>query len=397
MKNATAQIYLRTDFQRKDGTYPIYLRITIDRKTKKIPLGITVNLEHWDAKNLKVKRGDVQHLKKNMATEKELARAKDIVFNHKIEGKTITFDSFESQFKENNSSSKYSFFDFANSEIENDYRNRGSYDTYRTRKSTIKAVKDFFNKDFSFDFLTYKTIKELDDQLKRQGKSLSTRARVLKTIKTMFNRAIQHGYCKHNPVEGYKYSTKDTERERLNKDELQSLENLFDSPSTHYTIKRTLQPFLFCCYTGLRYKDIQGLRFSNVIEDIYEGQPYKFIRFTMHKSNEQMDVPLNKIALALLPEKGFREDKIFKVYSNQPLNRYLKEATKLAGINKTISFHCSRHTFATLLLSAGVPIETVSKLLGHKDIKTTQIYAKVLPKSKINAVKALNSLMNSEN
>lgn len=144
----------------------------------------------------------------------------------------------------------------------------------------------------------------------------------------------------------------------------------------------------------MRYRDVKALRHKNIIEDTSDGQVYKLVSFTMHKSNEQIDIPLNDRALALLPNCGFREDNVFSVYSNQPLNRYLKDAASLAGINKPISFHCSRHTFATLLLNREIPIEAVSKLLGHKDIKTTQIYAKILPKTKLNAVRVLDSLKN---
>ncbi len=80
----------------------------------------------------------------------------------------------------------------------------------------------------------------------------------------MYNRAIKQGLCKFNPVEEYKYSTKDAEREPLNEDELKSLENLFINPNTHSTIKRALQPFLFCCYTGLRYRDVKALRHKKI-------------------------------------------------------------------------------------------------------------------------------------
>ncbi len=169
MKNATAQIHIRSDFERKDGTFPIYyLRVTIDRKTKKIPLGITVSLKYWDIKHLEGKRGDVQHLKKNLARDKELARVQEIVLNHKIEGKTLTLERFDEHFKGISTNLKNSFFELAFSEIENDYAHKGSYETYRTRKSTIKAVKDYFNKDFPFDYIDYNALKRLDDHLKKE-------------------------------------------------------------------------------------------------------------------------------------------------------------------------------------------------------------------------------------
>ena len=96
--------------------------------------------------------------------------------------------------------------------------------------------------------------------------------------------------------------------------------------------------------------------------------------------------------MALIPYKTFDEANVFQVYTNQPLNRYLHKAVEEAKIDKRITFHCSRHTFATILLRKNVRITTVSKLLGHKDLKTTMIYAKILPESKEEAVMALDSL-----
>jgi site-specific recombinase XerD len=210
----------------------------------------------------------------------------------------------------------------------------------------------------------------------------------------MVNRAKLQGLVKENPVMSFKYKEKVGEREYLTKDEVRLLEDLLEKPETHFTIKKALVPFLFSCYTGLRYRDIFELRHKNIVTKTDKENSALSIKFVMHKTKDLQEVPLNKKAIALIPPKTFDEDKVFRVYTNQPMNRFLKDGVELAGIKKTISFHCARHTFATLLLSAGVPIETVSKLLGHKDIKTTQIYAKVLPESKVNAIEMLDRVLN---
>jgi integrase/recombinase XerD len=110
----------------------------------------------------------------------------------------------------------------------------------------------------------------------------------------------------------------------------------------------------------------------------------------MHKTKDELELPLNKKAIQLIPPKTFDEDRLFPVYTNQPMNRYLQKAADLAQIPKNISFHCSRHTFATMLLSKGADITTVSKLLGHQSLKTTMIYAKILPQTKRKAVDLLD-------
>ena len=139
--------------------------------------------------------------------------------------------------------------------------------------------------------------------------------------------------------------------------------------------------FLFSCYTGLSYIDIKELNPNQILVGI-DGN--KWIHTQRIKTNEQLKIPLLPKAKKIL-EKYKNEivasDKLLPVYSNQKMNKILKEIAKACGIHKNITFHVARHTFATTVtLSNGVPIETVSKLLGHTKLTTTQIYARVLQK-----------------
>jgi integrase len=118
----------------------------------------------------------------------------------------------------------------------------------------------------------------------------------------------------------------------------------------------------------------------------------------MEKTSRNHAIPvMDDFAMSLIPPKDDKPDNslVFEMVSNQKYNIALKEVMTAAEINKNISSHCARHTFATLSLSAGVPIEVVSKLLGHKDIKTTMIYAKVLPQLKIQGMEKLSALINA--
>jgi integrase len=389
MESYSAKIYVRDDYQKKDGSNTIYLRVTINRKMKKYSIGVNVNMNHWDKRTLKVKRGDLAHFNKNMAIESALKKANDIIYQSKIERKPLDFNTFEFKFYEAGQKTDLTFTEFALLEIEQDYKNKGSFETYRTRKSAIKKIEEFAGGKVAFRDIDFNFLKRLDSSMKRDGNSDSSRARILKTIKTFFNRAIMQDIVKENPVKKYKYKSNDGEREYLTYDELQKFEKLYHSKGTHKTLKKALKPFLFCCYTGLRYRDISELRFKNLKTRKEKDTKTTFISFIMHKTQKLHEIPLNNKAKALLPEKTFDEDKIFRVYTSQPMNRYLKTITNKTKVDKRITFHCSRHTFATLLLSSGTPIETVSKLLGHEDIKTTMIYARILPENKINAVNNL--------
>jgi len=119
----------------------------------------------------------------------------------------------------------------------------------------------------------------------------------------------------------------------------------------------------------LRYKDIKHLRFR----DIKEG---KYISIQMIKTKENVLIPLNEKAKRLIPEGHFKNQLIFRVISNQPSNRYLKDIKNKVGIDKKITVHCARHTFATISRSEDIGYDTISKFLGHTDIKTTKIYTK---------------------
>jgi len=143
-----------------------------------------------------------------------------------------------------------------------------------------------------------------------------------------------------------------------------------------------LRRWIFTCYTGLRYQDIKDLKFCDLKKENHLGKEKIMIRIKMHKTQDDVSISLPHQAIALLGE-GFQNQRVFKVNANQVTNRYLKEISKEAGIDKVITFHCARHTFATISLSIGIRLEVVSKLLGHKDLKTTMIYTKIMDDMKI--------------
>ena len=143
--------------------------------------------------------------------------------------------------------------------------------------------------------------------------------------------------------------------------------------------------FLFSCYTRLRYSDLYGLTWENINNNK--------INIIQEKTNEAVYVPIIDKAQNLLPETLVKAGKVFKLYTNQKCNEYLKLIMILAGINKkSISFHCARHTFATVSLNLGIRFEVVSKLLGHTDLKTTKIYARLLNETTDNEMLKWNKL-----
>jgi integrase len=143
--------------------------------------------------------------------------------------------------------------------------------------------------------------------------------------------------------------------------------------------------FLFCCFTGLRFADTKNLKWKQIIED--RGK--LFISFEQKKTESEELLPISEQALKYLGPKGEPETNVFVLGSNLTTNKRLRKWAKKAGLNKNITYHVSRHTFGTLLISSGVDLYIASKLLGHSDIRNTQIYARVIDKKKDEAVDLL--------
>lgn len=181
-----------------------------------------------------------------------------------------------------------------------------------------------------------------------------------------------------DPMFGYKLKSKAVERSFLSEDEIQRI------AEKQFITERLIQVrdvFLFCCFTGLAYSDVQKLKLSNITKGI-DGNRWIFTN--RKKTNTRSAIPLLPSAIAILDRYSnnafcINKDRAMPVSSNQKMNEYLKEIATLCEIDKPLSSHIARHTFATTVtLLNGVPIESVSKMLGHTSIRTTQIYAKVL-------------------
>ena len=149
-----------------------------------------------------------------------------------------------------------------------------------------------------------------------------------------------------------------------------------DATSLKDNQKNVLRAFLFSCYTGLRFKDVSRLCVEHIVNGVIELQT--------SKTGSVVRIPVSKKALALIEGKT---SSLFKLYQNHKTNKILGQLMILAGLSKKVTFHISRHTFATLSLNMGISMEVVSELLGHTSIRVTQLYAKILDKTKVEMMK----------
>jgi len=199
-------------------------------------------------------------------------------------------------------------------------------------------------------------------------------------LKTALNELVKKDIISKNPAIGININEIETKREFLTEEELRVLS------STKCKDGDTKNSFLFSCFTGLRISDIRLLKFS----DVKEGYLY----FMDKKTKNVNRMKLNSTALKIMENQksSSNDDFVFHLKSSPYTCKIIRLWASEAGINKHITFHCARHTFATLCLTSDIDLYTVSKLLGHKDIRNTQIYAKLIDKKKDEAVDKLPSI-----
>ena len=282
--------------------------------------------------------------------------------------------------KEINKVKKTSFINFCKEYIS---ISRKRESTKKNLMTTVKVLNTF-NPSTSFNNITYEYIMEFERFLFARKYKINTIIKHIKHLRSFYNEALNRRLITNNEdaFRRYKMLKGESKYTFLLPEELNKLESL-PLIGKNRKMRHTLDAFLFCCYTGLRYSDFCSLKKENfVIVDNKMWLMYKSV-----KTEVETRLPLYLLfqgkAMAILNRYNDLEA-FFKVSSNSNIDKKLLKIKALAGINTHISFHTARHTNATLLVYKGVNITTVQKLLGHKNIHTTQHYADILPQGIVN-------------
>lgn len=250
---------------------------------------------------------------------------------------------------------------------------------YKTLEAKIKGylLHQYERKDIFLKELNHQFVVNFEVYLKTvEGITHNPTIKYIQYLKTIINMAIAHGWLEKSPFQNFRCSFKLVERGFLTGEDLEKIEQ---KDIVIERLSRIRDIFLFSCYTGFAYADVKQLKPAHLVVGV-DGE--KWITTFRQKTNIRSSVPLLPKALTILQKylnfPGF-DDYIFPVPSNQKVNAYLKEIGDICEVSKRLTFHLARHTFSTTVtLSNGVPIETVSKMLGHTNIRTTQVYAKVV-------------------
>lgn len=366
----------------KTGEHPVYLRIGINGQRIRLPVGISMKKEHWSRS---IKMASPAHPRQNdvnLIIRQAISRVNDVLILFRLKGKIPTSEDLKKHFHHGAPSDD--FLDFAYSELQSRSREL-SQETFRTHKGDLSKLESF-KSSLTFNDLDFTFLESFDNHMRSNlFNRPNTRHKTLKTIKTYVNRAIKKGLMDHNPFDSFTMKTQKTERTFLTRGEVLKLERLFEEGSLPEALQNTLQSFLFCCFCGgIRVSDVQRLNQFNIRGSMVVFTPQK----TSEMSSELVRVPLTERAKKYINEKG----SLVPYTSDQVMNRHLKEISKRAEIDKKITFHVSRHTFATLFLKAGGKVEVLMMIMGHQSLKTTMRYVHVTEDSKLDQMKLMNDL-----
>ncbi|WP_321334729.1 site-specific integrase [uncultured Bacteroides sp.] len=289
------------------------------------------------------------------------------------QGKTITLDALKEALLPHKED--LSFLSFLRDEIINSSLNES---TKRNHLSTYRLLNQY-KKNILFSDLTFEFISSFEFHLRSKGYHINTIAKHMKHLKRYINVAINKDYMNIQKYAFRKYKIKTIENAHthLSPDELEALEKL-KLTGNNTKLQSTLDAFLFCCYAGLRYSDFINLTLDNFILLNKET----WLIYKSVKTKTEVRLPLYLLfdgkSIPILERHMSNISDFFKLRDNSNINKDLIKISKLSGISKHISFHTARHTNATLLIYSGVNITTVQKLLGHKSIRTTQVYTNIM-------------------
>ena len=384
----------------KNDLFPIYARVTVDGKRAEISLKRSLSVTYWDTKS---KRANWRH-----SDGKALNAYLDRVYANLLEchkqlldeSRIITAQAIKARYlgEDDHHKTLMDLVSYHNRNMKSILKPGTLKNYYTTERYIQRFLKtklktnDIYLKQLSYRFIIdFEQFLRIEKSInKAQPLRNNGVMKHLERLKKMSKLALRLEWLEKDPF--IKFSLKFIKHERsyLTESELKCLEDAqIDKPK--HQIARDM--FVFACYTGLSYIDVKQLNEDNIVRGI-DGNYWIYSK--REKTGESIKIPLLDRALDILKKYNSINNSLLPIYSNQKTNDSLKEIASNLEIKKKLSFHVARHTFATTItLSNGVPIETVSKLLGHTKLSTTQIYARVLEQKISNDMDMLRVKLNS--
>jgi site-specific recombinase XerD len=371
-----------------NGLVPIYTRITINGQRIELSSNRFVEISKWSTEAGKMKGNSEEA--RSINSHLDMLRIQIIDMQMELVHKKIpvTAETIKSKIRGVDERERMiiPIYQNHNDKIESLIGNGYAYGTLERFKISLKHLQEFilwkYNvSDISITKIDYAFVTEFEFYLRSVKKcNNNTAVKYVRNFRKIIKICLDNDWLDKNPCSRYQGKMKEVERDFLTEEELGRI-YIKRFSSERLTLVKDI--FIFSCYTGLAYVDVKGLKKDHIAIGI-DGE--KWIFKNRQKTDTKSKIPLLPIAQEIIQKyadhpKCLNEDSILPILTNQKMNSYLKEIGDLCDISKEITFHMARHTFATsVTLTNGVPVETVSKMLGHKNIQSTQHYAKILDK-----------------
>ena len=379
--------YLRSNYVNKEGKTSVMLRIYLNNERLSLgSTGIAITASQWDKDKERIKGRTTDALSTNLQLD-NIASGLQAIFRKIEMSDDLSLERIKSEFlgKKDEIDTLMQLFEKHNTDISKQVGISVSKATLQKYNVCKRHFSDFLDKqykrnDLKLTELTYLVIREFDLYLRTVvGQNSNTATKTMKTFKTITLLGQKMGVLLHDPFMNHRFHLEPVNRGFLTDEEILLIANK-EIGIPRLELVRDI--FIFSCFTGLAYIDVSNLTPDHIVT-LGDKQ---WIMTQRQKTSVETNILLLDIPKAIIdkycdnPAYPKRENKLFPILSNQKMNAYLKEIADLCGIKKNLTFHLARHTFATMSLSKGVPMESVSKMLGHPNIKTTQIYARITNK-----------------
>ncbi len=368
---------------------PLYIRIYVDGKKTEVATHHTLDKKDWDRKRNRVRSA----AKNSQLLNNYLDLAQNRIQQHFLEytarGLQVTPADLKDKFLGKKAAAErktlLEAFDYHNKKMDEKVKvgliTKKTHSRYGITKNKVAAfIKSHYKaNDVVLDEVKLSFVTNFEHYLLTKDLlQTNTAYKYIKNLKRVMNMCVEIDWLPANPFNAFKCSYVNPEREVLTSEEIKAL---IEKDIKMPRLAMIRDVFVFCCYTGFAYSDVYKFE-HNALDRGIDGD-YWLTTFRQ-KTGIRESVPLLPVALEIVQRYQndkycIKHNKLLPVISNQRYNSYLKELAAICGIDKELTSHIARHTFATTVtLSNGVPIETVSKMLGHTKLATTQIYAKVL-------------------
>ena len=385
----------------KENQSPISVRVTVNASRVEISLAKNVPDEIWHEKLQKCKGQTKEAKQINDFLDLTTFKINEIRHRLIIEGKVLTADLLKTRYKgmpdadEIHKPTILELYEIHNNKLKEligiDLA-EATYKRHNTSKSHVATfIKYQYGKDdLELDWIDYKFLHDYEHYFKTVRKcNHNSTMKYIKNLGKVIRLSLAEGYMTKNPFDKFKLTYKTVQRDILTIEEVDKLVKL---KIPEERLDRVRDLFVFCIYTGLAFVDVTNLKMEHLIKT---NDGITWITNSRCKTSVSFLIPLLAIPLRMVEKyhgfiKRSIDGTVLPTLSNQKYNSYLKELAIRAKISKNLTSHLARHTFATTItLNEGVPLEVVSKMLGHSDTKTTQIYAKIQEKAIMNGMRNL--------